>query len=966
MKRILGLALALLVGLAPDALAQATGNIYGSVRDESGAALPGAIVRLSSDFGTREATSGPQGDFRFINLDRGTYKLLVSLVGFTKVTRDVTVSIGSNVDVAFDLKVATVEETVTVTAETPVVDTKKVGTGVTIMKEELEKVPNARDPWAMLRSVPGVIVDRVNIGGNENGQQANFTSKGDDGDNAMWNLDGVNITDMSAIGASPTYYDFDAFEEVGFTTGGTDVRVQTGGVGINLTTRRGTNQFRGSVHNFLTHDDLQWSNLPSELATDARLRNPDGSFRTKGDHIRQISDYGGELGGPIVKDKLWFYGSWGRQDIRLTRINGTADKTLLTSYNAKLNWQPSSTDMVSVFYFQGDKEKFGRGVGTGLQEQDEFLWDQGGLNEKSPKGFLKAEWNRTFSPDFFLSLKASQYQTGFFLHPRCGDCNGTLDFEAGVARGAYLKLDNVRPAYTANADASYFFQGMGGGHELKFGFGYRSAKTLSTTAWGGNQLLGYNFGGGYAYAKVIRDAKIGTQGKYWSGYVGDTFTKDRLTLNVGVRWDRQTADNSPLQVQANKSFPNLLPAVDTSALGLSLPQVEFTDFAPRAGLTYALDESRKTLLRASYARYAAQLFNGWPSTYSPIQSFGSYLAYLWNDLDGDGFVQPNEVRFDLGLYYWGYVDPNDTSASLGSPNQLDLNHKNRKDDEFIVGLERELFPNFAVGAAYTYRKGTDIFGWQPRINHPTSAYTPFTSARNGYSITGFRPDPDLVEAARGGRLLTNRPDYSLSYNGFEATMTKRLANKWMARAAFTWQDPTENIKGAGAIDSPLRTEVSGGVPVSSGPQEDGGLFAPRSAGSGKGDTTIGAKWQLVVNALAQLPAGFELSGSLFGRGGHPRPINFRITYGLDGLIRGLANDTSLDTVKYDSLWNLDLRLAKTFHMGRTSIVASADLFNVFNSNAELSRFRSASSGAFNRLDEILNPRVARFGLRFQF
>jgi hypothetical protein len=317
MKRILGLVLALLVlGSAPGVFAQATGNIYGTVADESGAVLPGAVVRLTSQFGPRETTTGEQGDFRFLSLDRGTYKVAISLTGFTTVQRDVLVSVGTNVNVAFSLKVATVEETVTVTAESPVVDTKKVGTGVNISKEELEKVPSARDPWAMLRTVPGIIVDRVNIGGNENGQQAGFTSKGDDGDNAMWNLDGVNITDMAAIGASPTYYDFDAFEEVGFTTGGTDVRVQTGGVGINLTTRRGTNQFHGSLHGFLTHDDLQWSNLPDELKNDARLQNADGTFRDKGDHIQQISDYGAEVGGPIVKDKLWFYLTWGRQDIR--------------------------------------------------------------------------------------------------------------------------------------------------------------------------------------------------------------------------------------------------------------------------------------------------------------------------------------------------------------------------------------------------------------------------------------------------------------------------------------------------------------------------------------------------------------------------------------------------------------------------------------------------------------------------
>jgi hypothetical protein len=525
----------------------------------------------------------------------------------------------------------------------------------------------------------------------------------------------------------------------------------------------------------------------------------------------------------------------------------------------------------------------------------------------------------------------------------------------------------VRPAHTGNVDANYFTSGLGGNHELKFGFGYRKVKTLSTTHWGGNQLMAYNFGPGATYAKVIRDAKIAAEGEYWSAYVGDTFSKDRLTLNVGVRYDRQTASNLDIAVPANKTFPDLLPAVDTAALGVDVPAIEFNDIVPRVGVTLALDEARKTLLKGSYARYASQLANNTPAYYAPIQSFGSYLAYNWDDNNNDGFVQPNEVRRDLGLLYSGYVDPNNTSATLGSPNKLDPNHKNRKDDEVIVGLERELFKDFAVSAAYTWRKGTDIFNWTPRIGLTTADYARTPTTRNGYTTTLALPNAALVAANRGGRLLTNRPDYSISYTGFEGSIVKRLSNRWMARAAFTWQNPTENLEGPGAIANPARSEASGGLSLGSGPQVDGGLVAPRSAGSGKGDTTIGARWQVTMNALVQMPWGFELGGSLFGRDGHPRPIISRVGNGLDGLVRVLADGVQLDTNAYPRVWNLDLRLAKNVNFGsRGSVVVSADLFNVFNSNTELSRVRTHSSGAFNRLDEILNPRVARLGLRLQF
>ena len=152
--------------------------MYGVVTDESGAVLPGAAVTITSDLGNRSTTTGTQGEFRFLNLDRGQYKVTVAIAGFSTLTREITVTTGENVNLTFSAKVAQQEETITVTAETPLVDTKKRGTGTTLTTEELTAVPNARDPWGVLRNVPGVLLDRVNIAGNENGQQASVAGKG--------------------------------------------------------------------------------------------------------------------------------------------------------------------------------------------------------------------------------------------------------------------------------------------------------------------------------------------------------------------------------------------------------------------------------------------------------------------------------------------------------------------------------------------------------------------------------------------------------------------------------------------------------------------------------------------------------------------------------------------------------------------------------------------------------------------
>jgi len=258
MQRVLSLILMLLVcALAPPVSAQFTGgNIYGTVTDQQGGVLPGVDVTLTAvSIGgqPRTTVTDSQGQFRFLNLDPGTYKVSTNLTGFTKMERDVIVTTGVNTNIAFPMSVRSVEETVTVTAESPVVDTKRVGTLTTLTQEELQSTPQSKDPWALLKTVPGVIVDRVNVGGNESGQQSGFVGKGALFSDTMWNLDGVVITDTTSGGASSSYFDFDAFDQVAVNTGGNDLKVQTGGIGINFVTRRGTNAFKGSAK--LTYDN---------------------------------------------------------------------------------------------------------------------------------------------------------------------------------------------------------------------------------------------------------------------------------------------------------------------------------------------------------------------------------------------------------------------------------------------------------------------------------------------------------------------------------------------------------------------------------------------------------------------------------------------------------------------------------------------------------------------------------------
>ena len=278
-------------------------HIFGTVRATDGSVLPGVTVTLTGVGAPQTFVTDEQGNFRFLNLSPGTYTIKSELAGFGVTTRaGVSVSIGRNAQVDVELNPAVIDA-ITITAEAPLLDTRKAGTGATMTKLELQGIPTGRDPWVVLQQAPGVQMDRINIGGNGSGQQSNYVSKGTNSTQATWNVDGVNITDVGALGSSPTYYDFDAFDEMQVTTGGTDVRIQTAGVQLNMVTKRGTNDFSGSGRFLHTSGDLQ---------ADPKVPEEAVSYLARLNEINKVDDYGVEAGGPIIHDRLWLWGAYSK------------------------------------------------------------------------------------------------------------------------------------------------------------------------------------------------------------------------------------------------------------------------------------------------------------------------------------------------------------------------------------------------------------------------------------------------------------------------------------------------------------------------------------------------------------------------------------------------------------------------------------------------------------------------------
>jgi len=959
--------------VTPAAAQVQSGTIAGIVRDEQGGVLPGVTVTLSGADRTATFTTEADGRFRFLDLGPGTYRVTTDLPGFSKVIREgLIVSVGTNLDVPFSMRVATVQETVTVTGDSPIVDTKAMGTTTNFTKNELEKIPTSRDPWALMRTVPGVLVDRVNIAGNETGQQSNFQVKATRPADAVWTLDGVVITDMAAIGSSAAYFNYDNFEEIQVSTAGQDIKQPTGGVGLNFVVKRGTNQFHGSARGYYTGDSLESSNVPDELAAI-------GVTPETADHNKQISDYGFEAGGPIARDKAWFYAAWANQDIRLVRSAGAQlDTTKLKTTNVKGNWQATKHDMISGLWYLSAKEKNGRLTGDGgiLREAQSATWFQGGSYEDGrPHGLSKIEDNHVFSANLFLTARYAYYNTGFGLEPL-----GGLDLQAGQSArlgqsfGSTRESLNVRPQHTLNIDSNYFTNAFGAPHDVKFGFSFRQVDALSGTLWPGDMVVGFDNSIAAGFTRLDRQsdqvARIYRQGAgtnradYMDFYVGDTIAKGPVTLDLGIRYDRQWGSALPSDTQSNKAFPTLVPGI--SFAGYDAP-FTWNNFSPRAGVTWALDQSRKTIVRASYSRYAGQLDTGTVGYMNPSANAG-FVDYGWKDFNNDQFVQPGEVDFTEFITNGGGFNPADPT-SVRSANVIDPDLEAPVTQSAVIGFDRQLAPNVALQVNYSWTRTHNYMGngtFNPWVGLTPADYTAGAvltgtiPTGEPFSVQTFTPNAAKIAANGSSRILTNWDGYSSRYNGLEMSLVKRLSNRWMARVG-----GSINMSNEYYDQNPPLNNFGNPTPTDTEPLRNGGPFVVRSAASGAGDYFIHAKWQMSANGLYVAPYQIEIGASVFGRQGYPFPVYKQVSLGGDGSRRVLVSP-ELDSIRLDNLWDVDLRLARTFKFGASSIEAIADVFNVMNSNTELVRNRNIDSPTFQALTTNLSPRILRFGIRYMF
>jgi hypothetical protein len=967
-----GLAALAALAIAGFALGQAQhGNIYGRVVAEDGSALPGVTVTLVGGGPTLVTTTDTRGEFHFLNLAPGSnYGLKMEMSGFTTVDQKaVGVALGHNTDVRVTMRLTKVEAAVTVQGQAPLLDTKKVGTGATVTREEMDMIPNARDPWVVMQTIPGVVIDRINVGGNQSGQQSIFTAKGAQTTQGAWNLDGVTVSDMASGASSPTYWDFDAFQEMQVVTGGNDPSIATAGVTLNMVTKRGTNDVHGSARVFIT--DQAWQAHPA-LNSEMKAQSAAGGGNFVGEQITGVQDYGLEVGGPVLKDRLWLWGSYGRDQIDLVTVTNFPDKTTLEDISGKLNWQVIPSNALTGFYLRGDKRKFGRSAA--ITRPPETTVDQ-----KGPTAIYKVEDNEVVNPNLVLDGFYSYMDEGFQLVPEGGD-RQTFQDSGAIWHNSFIEQFFKRPQHQILGSGSYFFNTGTLGHEIKAGGTWRDTGITSIGFWPGGGLIAFQKGSGACSVDcgaITRPSKGRTEVTYWSGYASDTITADRLTVSAGLRYDDQKGTALATAVDANPLFPNILPAASAGARD----GAHWKDISPRFGLTYALGAERHTLARASYARYANQLGSYPNSSLSAIPGV-AYAYYAWNDANGNHLIDPGELNIAGGLIKPAInFNPNNPTSPV-SVNSIDPNLKSQKTDEIVGGIGHELFTNFAIDIAYTYRHATDFYfnyraapgavnpaPLQYQLDHTVTGTLPNGTPWSApiYSIVGGK----AVAQANPGSFFTNRPNYSQDFNGVELTLNKRLSQGWMMRGSFAYNKTTQKV-GAGACVDPTNSQYSSGEDFVPGGCEDGGLVAP-NAGGGSGsfqNVNLQSKWQFNFSAAYQLPLGFTVAGNFYGRQGYPIAWYIIDNSSADGISRR-AYVTAIDSQRYAWAHQLDLRLDKNIPITSTiSATLAVDMFNVLNDISVTQRnsrlLLSSKTTGTNTIFETQAPRILRFSGRVSF
>jgi outer membrane receptor protein involved in Fe transport len=962
-KAILGVFL-VLFGFYSFAFGQAqTGSIRGLVVDESGDGLPGVTVTISSPnlMGKLSFLTSDKGEFRFPLCPPGEYAVKAEVQGFQPAeNKGVIVNVGSTVDIRLALKSSEQNVEVAVTASAPVVDIRSSKIGVSITTDMVKNIPVKRDIADLVGVAPSVVPEEteptfrkfVSIHGGALTQNA-------------YAMDGVNITDPTR-GYITKGVSFEAIEEVEMMTGGMSAEVgQAAGGYMNVVSKSGGNKFSGSATVLYNSKSLSSSTIPV-----AQL----GAMGIPGVRLdKTFLDASASLGGPIIKDKLWFF------------VNGFVGKQVQESPFIPF------TDPRGIFHDKYDAKRdswmtFGK-LTAQISSKLKFMgmWQYTNLNEDP-------NWNAISGRGAFSTYEAMTKQLddshtvstvltylmgpSMFAELRGGFVYRYMD----VPNLAEMRNDPtpaITDRLTSQRWGSYGNQELH--HRYKWNGGLNITKFIDNFL-GGNHELKVGAEYGYWYTEDDRGLKQPYAWGYFNGtpwYYNDTrpyvgritiktnpprgsmfsrnesrrisaFLQDnmsigkRLTLNLGVRYDTEHATR-PEEIRKGYVDPyynglsNVLLPDLFSTHDLIAPEIK--DFfvlsllQPRIGMSYDLFGNGKTALKASFSRYGSTIL---AQDYGEIHPFLQSVQFRWSDLNKNG-------ELDL--------PPTDTYSASSVPRLLldpeemrkTVNQKAKAPyvDEFIVGIQQEVLKNVSLSTNFIYKEDKNLIEYLDLAN-PLGGdmWLPYTTKEPGDDGKfGTGDDRDITvfalkDSAESPLLYrTNTPQLKRKYWGVEFILFKRMSNNWQFSGSAVFSKQYGNI-GSNSYNTT---------------GQEGFLTDPNYLINRWGRQNWDRPVQVKLMGTYSLPYGINLSAFYRFMSGAPMsegtvsggqiPFNRTVTIYFPDTIDGFAvRDPSVTVFaepsgsKRNSPTSiLDLRLEKTLRVPYGTLGLSVDVFNIFGS-----------------------------------
>jgi Carboxypeptidase regulatory-like domain len=936
------------------AAAQSTGSIIGQVTDQSGAVLPGVTVTATSpalQVPSVTSVTNEQGEYRLAPLPIGIYQVAFELASFRPAQRqDVRLTAGfiARIDVAMGL--ATVAETVTVSGAAPVVDVTSTTNSTLLTREQLDLTPTSRNSlMSILALAPGVRT-RIDVGGDQMLEDPDARVFGQAGE--MWTtLEGIGIASMDTESGSGVFFDYQTVEETRIETMGANAAAPTRGIQSHTIVKSGGNDFHGGALWSQTGPKLQGHNL------DSRLR--DLGVET-GNALVKRYDVGAELGGRVVRNKLWFYGAARKRYNESEAVNafkpdGTLahDTVKFTFYTGKVSLQASPSNRLIGFYTQSHKPEEG-------ESGDEVAYESR-KQQDLYQIYGKGEWQGVRGNSLIANLQLGIIRRDRDVYPDTTNVR-RFDVEREFLSGANWDVGdhgNSTRYHTVGSLTLYKPDTFHGNHEFKVGFD--AYKHYQRTDWDAVQPVNYmlftNDGAPYQFGAINHPIQSRLTPSYLSVYGQDSWTiARRLTLNLGLRYARNDI-SVPAQCLEGVAAPSNIAFPDQCFARVEVPV--WNSVAPRLHFAYDLTGDGKTVFKGGWGRFD-YIRTVRPDIERLNRNTDAVAIYNWRDLNGNGDYNPGEVN----------LNPNgpDFVKTLG--NELDepapravpnKDEKQPKSDEFSVSIERELIPNFAVKVTGIHSRYDNIRREQNNLR-PYSAYNiPVTNrdpgpdgrvgtADDGGLLTYYEYSPALSGAQFEEMTLVNDPKARQRFTSVELAAVKRLANRWQFAGSYARTKK----------DRPIHPSLR--VPENRAQATIVGAFNPNDE-INRADNT--SDWQGKLSGAYIFPYDVTFGVNFDHQSGDAFARQVLLEGGVT-IPDIVVNAEPVGTRRIPTLNLLTLRAEKSFRFRTAQRVAVRfDLYNALNVNTT-TRIQPRSGSRFLRPTEIVPPRIAEFGLAYSF